>query len=49
MQVVSFADWQRLDALEQAAGKARGAPREKFTDVAEMLRSIIRLRDHVTR
>ena len=32
VQVVSFADWQKLDALEQAAGKARGAPREKFTE-----------------
>jgi ferredoxin--NADP+ reductase len=40
VHVVSFADWQKLDALEQAAGKARGAPREKFTRVAEMLSAI---------
>ena len=40
VHVVSFADWQKLDALEQAAGKSRGAPREKFTRVAEMLSAI---------
>ena len=40
VRVVSFADWQALDALEQAAGKPRGAPREKFTRVAEMLAAI---------
>ncbi len=37
VQVVSFADWQKLDALEQAAGKSRGAPREKFTRIPDML------------
>jgi ferredoxin--NADP+ reductase len=37
VQIVSFSDWQRLDAMEQARGKARGAPREKFTRVPEML------------
>lgn len=37
VQVVSFADWQKIDAAEQARGKARGAPREKFTSVSEML------------
>ncbi len=40
VQVVSYADWQKLDALEQAAGKPRGAPREKFTRVAEMLSAL---------
>ncbi|MBP2647603.1 MAG: Ferredoxin--NADP(+) reductase [Gemmatimonadetes bacterium] len=40
VQVVSYADWQKLDALEQAAGKPRGAPREKFTRVPEMLAAI---------
>lgn len=37
VQVVSFADWKKLDELEQARGKARGAPREKFTRIPEML------------
>ena len=37
VHVVSFADWLKLDALEQAAGKPRGAPREKFTRIPEML------------
>jgi ferredoxin--NADP+ reductase len=40
VQIVSFADWQKLDALEQAAGRARGAPREKFTRIAEMLSAL---------
>ncbi len=37
VQIVTFADWQRLDKLEQARGSARGAPREKFTRIDEML------------
>lgn len=37
VRVVSFADWQRIDAAEQERGKARGAPREKFTRIDEML------------
>ena len=37
VRVVSFADWQRIDATEQQRGKARGAPREKFTRIEEML------------
>jgi ferredoxin--NADP+ reductase len=40
VQVVSFADWKRLDELEQAAGKPRGAPREKFTRITEMLSAL---------
>lgn len=35
--VVSFDDWRRLDAAEQAAGQAQGRPRVKVTRVAEML------------
>lgn len=35
--VVSFDDWRRLDAAEQAAGQAQGRPRVKLTRVAEML------------
>lgn len=35
--VVGFDDWQALDAVERARGERRGAPRDKLTDVAEML------------
>jgi len=37
IRVVTWSDWQRLDALESAAGKALGRPRVKLTRVAEML------------
>ena len=37
VRVVSFADWQRIDAAERKAGQALGKPREKFTRVDEML------------
>jgi ferredoxin--NADP+ reductase len=36
-RVVRWPDWQRLDQLEQARGKAAGRPRIKCTDVEEML------------
>lgn len=38
IRVVRWTDWQRLDQLEQARGKAAGRPRVKFTNVEEMLR-----------
>ncbi len=34
--VISFADWQKIDAAEIARARA-GSPREKFTRIAEML------------
>lgn len=34
---VTYADWQRLDALELANGQANGRPRLKITSVDEML------------
>lgn len=37
---VSYADWQKLDALEQERGKASGRPRVKFTSIAEMLAAL---------
>nr|MCU0476077.1 NADP oxidoreductase [Anaerolineae bacterium] len=37
VSVVSFADWQRLDKLEQEAGALAGRPRRKLTSVASML------------
>jgi ferredoxin--NADP+ reductase len=40
VQVVSFTDWKKLDELEQAAGKSRGAPREKFTRIPDMLDAV---------
>ena len=37
---VTYADWQRLDALECSYGKECGRPRVKFTTVAEMLTAL---------
>jgi ferredoxin--NADP+ reductase len=36
-RVVSFADWQRIDAEELSRGQQAGRVREKFTTVADML------------
>ena len=39
VRVVSFADWKRIDAAE--AGRASApAPRQKFTDVDDMIRHL---------
>jgi len=40
IRFVTFSDWQRLDALEQAAGAKLGRPRLKFTDVDVMLNAL---------
>ncbi len=37
VRVISYADWQRIDAAEVARGQPHGKPREKFTTVTEML------------
>ncbi len=37
VRVVSFADWQKIDAVEVERGKAKGKPREKLVSVEEML------------
>lgn len=42
-QVVSYADWRELDALELSRGKAQGRPRIKFTSVEEMLEALKKL------
>ena len=34
---LSFADWQRVDAAEQARGNAQGRPRVKYVDREELL------------
>ena len=39
VEPVSFADWQRIDAVEQERGKALGKPREKLTRWEELLRA----------
>lgn len=38
VQVVSFADWKRLDEVETVRGVRRGAPRDKVVDVDAMLK-----------
>ncbi|NIR28744.1 MAG: NADP oxidoreductase [Gammaproteobacteria bacterium] len=40
VRVVSYADWQKIDAAEVRRGAAQGKPREKFTRVAEMLAAL---------
>lgn len=40
VRVVDYADWKRLDQLEQDAGRPLGRPRVKFTSVAEMLAAL---------
>jgi ferredoxin--NADP+ reductase len=37
---ISWSDWQRLDELETARGRAAGRPRVKFTRVEEMLAAL---------
>ncbi|NWJ12169.1 ADRO protein, partial [Crypturellus undulatus] len=37
---VSFSDWEKIDAVEVARGKAAGKPREKIVDPKEMLQLI---------
>ncbi|MBI4190287.1 MAG: FAD-dependent oxidoreductase [Betaproteobacteria bacterium] len=41
VRVVSYADWQKIDAAEVRRGAAAGKPREKFTSVQEMLEVIV--------
>lgn len=38
LDVVTFRDWKRIEAAEEARARS-GAPREKFVDVAEMIRA----------
>ena len=37
---ISYADWQRLDAIEVERGERAGRPRVKFTDTEIMLRAL---------
>ncbi len=45
VQVVNFADWQRLDAMERERGSTQGRPRVKFHNVPEMLALLRRERE----
>jgi ferredoxin--NADP+ reductase len=38
--LVSYSDWQRLDAMELGRGKEQGRPRIKFTRVDDMLAAL---------
>lgn len=40
IQLVSFEDWKKVDAIEVERGEAVGKPREKMTSVSEMLEAI---------
>jgi ferredoxin/flavodoxin---NADP+ reductase len=40
VQIVSWQDWLRLDAIEKARGEAIGRPRLKFARVEEMLEAL---------
>jgi ferredoxin--NADP+ reductase len=40
VRALSFADWQKLDILEKAAGAKAGKIREKFTRVEDMLAAL---------
>jgi ferredoxin--NADP+ reductase len=40
VRVVSYSDWQQIDAVEVRRGEAAGKPREKFTRVDEMLAAL---------
>ena len=39
-QMVSYADWQRLDKLEQTLGAATGQPRIKFTSMPQVVEAL---------
>ncbi len=39
-QFFSYADWQKLDALEIERGRVQGRPRVKFTSIEEMLAAV---------
>ena len=38
----SYADWQKLDAIEVERGRAQGRPRVKFTRIEQMLSALAR-------
>ena len=48
VEVVDFADWQRLDEDEVARGAERGKAREKYLSVEDMVQAVLRLRSAAT-
>jgi ferredoxin--NADP+ reductase len=40
VQIVTYADWQTLDSIEQSRGEAQGRPRVKFSKIEDMLNAI---------
>jgi ferredoxin--NADP+ reductase len=40
VRVVSFPDWQRIDAAEIERGRALGKPREKYLSSSAMLEAL---------
>jgi ferredoxin--NADP+ reductase len=44
VRALSFADWQKIDSLEKAAGSKTGKIREKFTRVEDMLAALAPIR-----
>ena len=40
VRVLGFADWLAIDAAERERGAGKGKPREKFTRIEEMLRTL---------
>lgn len=36
-RIVNYADWDKIDLAERSRGQDRGKPREKFTDVSDMI------------
>jgi ferredoxin--NADP+ reductase len=38
LEVVTFRDWKKIEEAEEARARS-GAPREKFVDIAEMIRA----------
>ena len=41
----TFADWEKIDAVERSEGERRGKPREKVTSTERMLDIITQSRD----
>lgn len=39
-RVVSYEGWQKIDLAERSRGQPRGKPREKFTDVQDMIAAL---------
>ena len=45
MRPTTFADWEKIDKLEQSEGERRDKPREKVTSIERMLDIVKQSRD----